>query len=370
MAALPIANCITDFWQNSVTVNYVKEEYIDDLRIMLHFFAHREFITMNGSAKMLSSVYVVNGCKTGDWINVDGNLMRVRIFKNGNVHFEIHPDVAWKLNEILAYSMPAAIPAPYRTKPKSKAPKEFGYIQKAISHNARIKISEGRYHTDRDIWFFDDLYLSKRESAELECILTFIGGEKIKGAWKFPYDAKDTVNKIVATGVVPDVKTHQFYPTPSVISNYIATALELKPGDTLLEPSAGRGDLLTYLDVDFENITCIEIAPLFVDILRNKGYNNTICADFIEWATDNPGFLFDKIVMNPPYSCDRYKTHTLTALDHLKVGGRLVVILPGNSPKLPWVERDDCVYAKGKSFTGEFADTGITVSVYVFKRVK
>ncbi|CAI6214435.1 hypothetical protein DJICPGNB_26035 [Escherichia coli] len=28
------------------------------------------------------------------------------------------------------------------------------------------------------------------------------------------------------------------------------------------------------------------------------------------------------------------------------------------------------VYARGKSFTNEFEDTGITVSVYVFKRVK
>jgi hypothetical protein len=27
-------------------------------------------------------------------MNVDGNLMRVKMFKNGNVHFEIHPDVA------------------------------------------------------------------------------------------------------------------------------------------------------------------------------------------------------------------------------------------------------------------------------------
>ncbi|UYW75839.1 hypothetical protein OFY05_23355 (plasmid) [Pseudocitrobacter faecalis] len=41
-------------------------------------------------------------------MNVDGNLMRVKMFKNGSVHFEIHPDVAWKLNEVLAYSMPAS----------------------------------------------------------------------------------------------------------------------------------------------------------------------------------------------------------------------------------------------------------------------
>jgi hypothetical protein len=63
--------------------------------------------------------------------------MRVKMFKNGNVHFEIHPDVAWKLNEVLAYSMPAAIPAP-AVLPQNQAPKEFGLIQKTISEPVRI----------------------------------------------------------------------------------------------------------------------------------------------------------------------------------------------------------------------------------------
>ena len=82
-------------------MNYRKEDYIDDLRVLLHFFAHKEFITINRTAEVLSAAYRANDCQTGDWMNVDGNLMRVKMFKNGNVHFEIHPDVAWKLNEVL-----------------------------------------------------------------------------------------------------------------------------------------------------------------------------------------------------------------------------------------------------------------------------
>jgi hypothetical protein len=84
---------------------------------------------------MLSAAYRAHNCETGQWMNVDGNLMRVKIFKNGNAHFEIHPDVAWKLNEVLAHSMPA-IPAPCRA-PTTKAPKEFGYIQKTVSTKTR-----------------------------------------------------------------------------------------------------------------------------------------------------------------------------------------------------------------------------------------
>lgn len=81
-------------------------------------------------------------------------------------------------------------------------------------------------------------------------------------------------------------------------------------------------------------------------------------------------YQFDKIVMNPPYSLGRHREHTLAALEHLKVGGRLVAVLPGDAPVLNWMSLDNYVYAKGKSFTDEFEDTGITVSVYVFKRVK
>ncbi|ELV9858518.1 DUF4942 domain-containing protein [Salmonella enterica] len=367
---LIIANCISEFWRDSVSVNYRKEDYIDDLRVMLHFFAHKEFITINRTTEMLSAAYRANDCQTGDWMNVDGNLMRVKMFKNGNVHFEIHPDVAWKLNEVLAYSMPAAIPAPYRTAPKTRAPKEFGLIQKTISEPVRTALRDGRFSKDNGAWYFFDSKLQKTQSDELERTLTFIGGVQENKHWRFPYEVGHTLNTIVATGLIPDAKSHQFYPTPRLIAEYVARATELKPGEKLLEPQAGRGDLLAYINADLEDVTCIEIAHLFADILRGKGYTNTICCDFIKWSEDNAGYQFDKIVMNPPYSLGRHREHTLAALGHLKVGGRLVAVLPGTAPILDWMTMDNYVYARGKSFTNEFEDTGITVSVYVFKRVK
>lgn len=367
---LIIANCISEFWRDSVSVNYRKEDYIDDLRVMLHFFAHKEFITINRTTEMLSAAYRANDCQTGGWMNVDGNLMRVKMFKNGNVHFEIHPDVAWKLNEVLAYSMPAAIPAPCRTAPKTRAPKEFGLIQKTISEPVRTVLRDGRFSKDKGVWYFSDSNLQKSQVEELERTLNFIGGVQEKKHWQFPYEIGHTLNTIVATGLIPDAKSHQFYPTPRLIAEYVARAIELKPGEKLLEPEAGRGDLLACIDANPEDVTCIEVAPLFADILLGKGYTNTVCCDFMKWSEDNAGYQFDKIVMNPPYSLGRHREHTLAALEHLKVGGRLVAVLPGDAPVLNWMTLDNYVYAKGKSFTDEFEDTGITVSVYVFKRVK
>ena len=143
---LIISGCVSDFWNESVSLNYVKADYIDDLRVLLHFFAHKEFIDLNRSGEVFSAAYRANGCETGEWMPIDGNLMRVKLFKNGNAHFEIHPDVAWKLNEVLAHSLPAAIPAPYRKAPVNKAPKEFGYIQKAVSSKIRSMIRDRRFH--------------------------------------------------------------------------------------------------------------------------------------------------------------------------------------------------------------------------------
>ena len=338
---------------------------------MLHFFAHKEFITINRTTEMLSAAYRANDCQTGDWMNVDGNLMRVKMFKNGNVHFEIHPDVAWKLNEVLAFSMPAAIPAPCRTAPKTRAPKEFGLIQKTISEPVRSALRDGRRSRDKDLWYFPDSNLQKTQTEELERTLRFIGGvQEKKHCWQFPYEIGHTLNTIVATGLIPDSKTHQFYPTPRVIAEYVARVIELGADETLLEPEAGRGDLLASLDANQENITTIEVAPLFADILRGKGYKNTICCNFLAWSEANAGYQFDKIVMNPPYSLGRYREHTLAALRHLKTGGRLVAVLPGDAPTLNWMSLDGYVYAKGKSFTDVFDDTSITVSVYVFKRTK
>lgn len=80
--------------------------------------------------------------------------------------------------------------------------------------------------------------------------------------------------------------------------------------------------------------------------------------------------LYQWLIHARQYSLGRHREHTLAALEHLKVGGRLVAVLPGDAPVLNWMTLDNYVYAKGKSFTDEFEDTGITVSVYVFKRAK
>lgn len=365
---LIISYCVTDFWNSSVSLNYHKADVIDDLRVMLHFFAHKEFITLNSCSEMLSAAYRAHNCETGQWMNVDGNLMRVKIFKNGNTHFEIHPDVAWKLNEVLAYSLPAAIPAPCRKAPTTKAPKEFGYIQKTVSTKTRMVIRDRRHNSANETWYFSDSSLQKTEKQDLERTLSFIGGVKVGGSWKFPYEPSTTFDSIVSLGVIPEVKSHQFYPTPASIAQYVAQILKCQPTDQILDPDAGRGDLVAFLDVPEENITSVEISPLFCDILGAKGFN-VYNKDFLAWSKEfitAPGY--DKIAINPPYSEGRAKEHTLAALNHLNEKGIMAAVLPAGYKPEEWIGSEFVCAKSGREFAGEFEDTGITVAVFVFRR--
>ena len=164
--------------------------------------------------------------------------------------------------------------------------------------------------------------------------------------------------------------THQFYPSSDNIARYIAAAVNCGPTDTVLEPEVGRADLLAHINVSKENITCIDVSPFFVEIVRAKGYANVVQADFIQWSNENSDVKFDRIVMNPPYSEGRAKQHTMQALKHLKPGGILAAVLPAGYNVDDWIV-DGYVGAKAsKDFSKEFEETRISVAVFVFKRLK
>ncbi|HFR0130954.1 TPA: DNA modification methylase, partial [Klebsiella pneumoniae] len=201
---------------------------------------------------------------------------------------------------------------------------------------------------------------------DLERTLRFIGGVKERGSWLFPYEPTATFDSIVSMGLIPEVKSHQFYPTPASIAQYVAQILKCTPTDRVLEPSAGRGDLLAFLNATPENVTCVEISPLFCDILSAKGYD-VHNKDFIDWSKQLP-YDYDKIAINPPYSEGRAKEHTLTALNHLSEDGMMAAVLPAGYKPEEWIGNQFVCAKSGREFSGEFEDTGITVAVFVFKR--
>lgn len=104
-----------------------------------------------------------------------------------------------------------------------------------------------------------------------------------------------------------------FYPTPDgIIAKMVAGGIS--HSNKVLEPSAGKGNILDYLKKDeftyaTNNLYCIEKEPELQMILKEKGYN-LLGDDFLSFDSE---YYFDYIIMNPPF--DTGVKHLLHAFD-------------------------------------------------------
>ncbi|EGR1189278.1 PLxRFG domain-containing protein [Vibrio parahaemolyticus] len=117
---------------------------------------------------------------------------------------------------------------------------------------------------------------------------------------------------------------NDFFPTPEAEVKTLIDLADIKPGMKVLEPSAGMGHIadqiaaLNGVDLDVG-----ELAFTLSELLEEKGHN-VVAGDFLEY---NAGEIYDRIVMNPPFSNDADIHHINHALTMLKDGGKLVAII-------------------------------------------
>jgi hypothetical protein len=117
-----------------------------------------------------------------------------------------------------------------------------------------------------------------------------------------------------------------FFPTPIELIAQLYKYANVTDSDLILEPSAGKGDILDYLAFkrnSKENLHAVEINPTLREILKLKGYN-VVESDFLSY---NPTFKYDKIIMNPPFEKGLDIDHVNHALSMLKPNGILVSIM-------------------------------------------
>ena len=324
---------------------YKTSGYIQDLRIIIAKFMGRDEPRWNATDAALNAARR----RPGEWLTLDGGALRVRGYLKGTAHLEVHPEMAWRLNCILAQLYPLAIPPQFRQKPKRKLkdfvlmgkPLPFAVLGQLAGMKAERhepwrgnKWDEPRqplttnpfnrvfsYHSDYD----------KAVRAQAEQVLESIGGVKVMAGphgnvaiWEFDYEPEKVLEEVIASGCIPDRVSHQFYPTPDGLAEMAVSFAEIVPGDVCLEPSAGTGSLAKFMPV--EQTSCVEVSALHCKVLAAKGFDVTQ-ADFLKLAADTP-HRFDKVVMNPPFSEGRAKAHTEAAASLVRSGGRLVAILP------------------------------------------
>ena len=130
----------------------------------------------------------------------------------------------------------------------------------------------------------------------------------------------------------------EFYPTPKSLLNKIFDGVDWKQVDTILEPSAGKGDIVEFIQNSEEahryhhnfEIDCIEKDPNLQAVLKQKGFR-LVHDDFFTFHTWKQ---YDLIVMNPPFSCG--DKHLLNALKLQEDGGNVICILNAETVKNPY----------------------------------
>lgn len=176
-------------------------------------------------------------------------------------------------------------------------------------------------------------------------VLELMGGKwnrskKVHVFWEAPNDLLDAV---LLTGQITDKKKlFQFYETPKDLAREMATLADCA-GKKILEPSAGRGRLIEAAvnnATGFDNcqIVAIDSDPANIAALaemRNKWLHaNDVNFGIVEGDFLRKGVhvVFDRVIMNPPFTRGQSITHINHALKFLKPGGKLIGICP-NGPR-------------------------------------
>lgn len=125
-----------------------------------------------------------------------------------------------------------------------------------------------------------------------------------------------------------------FYPTPHHVALKMIKGLEIGR-KTILEPSAGKGDLLKVISNKYDTkIYCIEKNSELREFLKSKdkGYR-VIGEDFLRFESD---IVFDIILMNPPF--DNGTRHFLKAWEISENGTEIRCLLNAESIKNPYTK--------------------------------
>ena len=365
------------------TTNYTNEGHISDLRKIIARFMGRDEPTGFG---MTTRVIQAGMAQTGEWLSIDGGAMRIRCYKKGTAHLEIHPDMAWRLNAILATLYPTAIPAEFRTKPKRKI-KDFVLMNNPLPFAVLGMLSclKAERHTPfrPDRWRdpvdplttnpfnrrFDFGEHDKAVRAKAESVLSMIGGVPVKcgknkniEVWEFDYDPSRVLGEIVASGCIPDHKSHQYYPTLEAMGQVVIETADIGETDKCLEPEAGQGGLADLMPK--ERTHCVEISKLHCEILKAKGYTVTN-GDFLKLAQEP---IYDRVAMNPPFDQGRWQAHVEHAAGFVTEGGRLVAILPSGAKNKFDLPGFACEWSQ--VFDNQFDGTSVSVVILKADRIQ
>lgn len=167
----------------------------------------------------------------------------------------------------------------------------------------------------------------------IDAVLKGLGGKWSKklGGHAFPSDPTDKLTEALDTGCFVNRQQELgFFETPPEIADRMAAFLDMQPGQRVLEPSCGTGNLIVALPT-FVKVWAVEVDPEIAARCADrtgKTHGHTpIVGDFLDLALSSPGVDIDAVTMNPPFAKSRDIAHVRAAFNLLRAGGRFAAIV-------------------------------------------
>lgn len=224
-------------------------------------------------------------------------------------------------------------------------------------------------------------------------VIAAAGGKWNRGLERhvFTVDPRETFAEALGTGKIDDrseraVRSeNQAFYTPAAVAAKVSYAAGIEWHHDVLEPSAGRGALVAQVTesangsharwnlIERDPDAHAHLCERFGDL---TGGATIIQADFLTLEPCEVG-MFDRIVMNPPFTKGQDIEHVTHALKFLRPEGKLVAVMsPGflhNESKRHQEFRklmDECGEVIEHLNNGEFKESGTMVSTVIIRLVK
>lgn len=332
---------------------------IGDLRLVIARFMGRDEPTYEANQHSLDYAW---RHRCGEWVYMDAGAFRIKVFgPSATAHIEVHPEMAWRLNNVLHSLYPNAIASADRQRPHRKA-RDFEMIQRPLPSVVLSVIASSVRENCRELWYSSWSKLDANVQDEVRRVLEGIGGVADEGSWPtftFDFDTTEVIGELLASGCLPDAKAHQYYPTPRWLAERAAELAAIEDDMTVLEPSAGQGGLADLLP---KSTVCVEISALHCRVLEAKGFK-VHEGDFLKRKSTQ---RFARIVMNPPFDRGRWLLHLEHAATQLAQGGRIVAVLPEGAVGRDVLPGWSLVWSEPIAYPG----TSIRVVILVAERAK
>ncbi len=168
----------------------------------------------------------------------------------------------------------------------------------------------------------------------------------------------------------------EWYATPEPVGLFMVNLSGAHSGDDILEPSAGDGAIGRYMPSD-ASVTFIEPSESLASRARMNNTNANVIID--DFENHNSYNKYDAIVMNPPFGQGGSIAikHLVKAFEHLRIGGRVVALLPSGNMDNLIVDYSNKGYFAGIYQVAEFAlpsstfknaGTAVNTKIYVFEK--